>query len=56
MQNLDGKHWSLSKVNNKLYSLLQDAVATIYNVSVDKQMNLKEAALAVAMERLLQVR
>lgn len=56
MQNLDGKHWSLTKVNKKLYSLLQDAVATIYDVSVDKHMNLKEAALAVAMDRLLQSR
>lgn len=56
MQNLDGKHWSLNKVNKTLYSLLQDAVATIYNVSIDKHMNLKEAALAVAMERLLQSR
>lgn len=56
MQNLDRKHWSLTKVNKKLYSLLQDAVATIYDVSVDKHMNLKEAALAVAMERLLQSR
>ncbi len=54
MQNLDDKHWSLSKVNKTLYSLLQDAVATIYDASVDKHMNLKEAALAVAMQRLLQ--
>jgi glutamate dehydrogenase/leucine dehydrogenase len=54
LQNLDDKHWPLKKVNTKLYSLLQDAVATIYNTSVDKRMNLKEAALAVAITRLLQ--
>ena len=53
LQNLDGKHWSLNKVNTKLYSLLQDSVSTIYNVSIDKHMNLKEAALAVAIDRLL---
>ena len=54
LQNLDDNHWPLKKVNTKLYSLLQDAVATIYNASVDKHMNLKEAALAVAITRLLQ--
>jgi len=53
-QNLEGKHWPLTKVNKMLFSLLQDAVATIYDAAKDNNMNLKEAALAVAMQRLVQ--
>ena len=53
LQNLAGEHWTEKVVNTKLNSLLVDAVATIYDASKTNNMNLKEAALSVAMQRLL---
>lgn len=56
LQNLAGEHWTAKRVNKQLNDLLKDAVATIYDRSVKDKMNLKEAALAVAMERLIEAR
>ena len=56
LQNLQGEHWSLQKVNKMLNSILKEAVAAIYDTAQKQNLNLKEAALAVAMERLLQSR
>lgn len=56
LQNLSGEHWSANKVNVQLNSLLKEAVANIYDRSLSQKLNLKEAALAIAIERLLAVR
>ena len=56
LQNLANEHWPVEKVNAQLNSLLKEAVANIHDRSVSKGLNLKEAALAVAIERLLAAR
>ena len=53
LQNLAGEHWTETAVNKQLKSLLVDATANIYDRSINDKLNIKEAALAVAIERLL---
>ena len=53
LQNLNQEHWTKNKVNKQLNSLLKEAVINIFDRSVSSKMNIKEAALAVAMERIL---
>ncbi len=55
MQNIQGEHWTESDVNKRLRSLLVDATATIFDRAQSNKSNIKEAALMVAMERLLSV-
>ncbi len=56
LQNLNQEHWTINKVNKQLNSLLKEAVINIFDRSVSSKMNIKEAALAVAMERILMAR
>ncbi|MEI7631732.1 MAG: Glu/Leu/Phe/Val dehydrogenase [bacterium] len=56
LQNLNQEHWTKNKVNKQLNSLLKEAVINIFDRSVSSKMNIKEAALAVAMERILMAR
>lgn len=53
-QNLASQHWELDDVNKKLKQILSKATVGIYNRSLNDNLNLKEAALATAMERLLE--
>jgi glutamate dehydrogenase/leucine dehydrogenase len=52
MQNKHGEHWTEVAVNTKLGVYLRDATAKIYTVSERRGMSLKDAAFAVAIERL----
>lgn len=52
LQNRAGEHWSEAKVNNQLEDYLVKAADAIYSRSKNQKMTLKEAAFAVALERL----
>ncbi len=52
-QNLQGEKWSLSTVNEKLNTYLVNATKTIYTRAENDKTNLKEAAFAVATERIV---
>ena len=52
VQNRAGEHWSEDKVNSELESLLVKAAGNVYAVSDAKKLTLKEAAFALAIERL----
>ncbi len=54
LQNKQGEHWSLEKVNTTMEKYMVTAVEDIYNFSVKQQVPLKEAALMLALERLLE--
>ncbi len=52
-QNLAGEHWTEAVVNEKLESYLTKATDAIYAVTESENMTLKEAALTVAIRRIL---
>lgn len=52
-QNLAGEHWHVKDVNKELEKLLVDATQTIYARSQKEQVNLKQSAMIVALERLV---
>lgn len=53
LQNAEGEHWDLEKVNDTMKEYMVAAVENTYNFSVKKNVPLKEAALMLALERLL---
>ncbi len=54
LQNLQGEHWTEDKVNKMLEKLLHEATTHVYNEANTRQISLKEAAMIVAIERILQ--
>lgn len=55
-QNLKDEHWDEERVNNELDRYIKTAVNTIYQESEKRGLDLKLAALAVGMERILAAR
>lgn len=53
LQNLEGEHWTEEKVNTKLETLLHDATTHIYTEANTRHISLKEAAMIVAIQRIL---
>lgn len=53
LQNKQGEHWPEVRVNKKLTEFMQCAVDDMLTTAKAKEMNLKEAAYTVAIERLL---
>lgn len=53
VQNLDGEHWELARVNESLEKYLTTATKDIFARADADNTNLKEAAFAVATERLI---
>lgn len=53
LQNRAGEHWSEAKVNSQLEDYLVKATDEVYDRSASQKMTLKEAAFAVAMDRLV---
>lgn len=56
LQNKNNEQWTESRVNKELDDYLVKATKAIYTYSEQKGVSLKEAALAVAIERLLAAR
>ncbi len=52
-QNLAGESWSEDEVNNKLRDCLSIATKNVYKRSQDENIGLKEAAILIAVERLV---
>ncbi len=53
LQNMKGEHWSLDKVNTTMEKYMVAAVENTYNFSLKSGVPLKEAALMLALERLI---
>jgi glutamate dehydrogenase/leucine dehydrogenase len=53
LQNAEGEHWSLDKVNDTMKDYMVSAVENTYNFSVKKNVPLKEAALMLGLQRLI---
>lgn len=53
LQNVSEEHWDEKTVNTKLYGYLKPATVEIFKRSQTEKVGLKEAALMVAIERLL---
>jgi len=53
LQNKQGEHWTEAEVNKQLEEYLVKATNRIYDMAQKRSMTLKEAALAVAIERLV---
>lgn len=53
VQNTKGEHWSLEKVNSTLKRYMVSAVNDTYDFSLKAKVPLKEAALMLALERLI---
>lgn len=56
LQNRAGEHWKTDVVNAKLHDMLVNATEEIYRYSVANKITLKEAAFAVAIQRILKRR
>lgn len=54
LQNKKGEHWSLAKVNKTLEKYMVTAVEDTYNFSKKEKVPLKEAAVMLAIERLVE--
>ncbi len=54
LQNKSGEHWSEAEVNSRLEKYLVSAVKESYALSMAKNISLKEAAFAKAIERIIQ--
>lgn len=52
-QNLDGEHWDEAKVNKELERYLVDATKAIWSEHEKQQVPLEEAAMRVALQRLI---
>ena len=53
LQNAEGEHWSLDKVNDTMKEYMVTAVENTYKFSVKNNVPLKEAAFMLALERLM---
>ncbi len=53
LQNKQGEHWETGRVNKKLHNYLVNATSVISKRAVHDKVSLKEAAMMVAIERLL---
>jgi glutamate dehydrogenase/leucine dehydrogenase len=53
LQNAEGEHWSLDKVNASMKEYMVTAVENTYNFSVKAGVPLKEAALMLGLKRLI---
>lgn len=53
LQNLANEHWTEAEVNSKLTAYLTEATQSIYARAQKENLNLKEAALMIAIERVL---
>jgi glutamate dehydrogenase len=53
LQNAEREHWSLERVNEELEDYMITAVSDTYDFSVRHRVPLKEAALMLALERLI---
>ena len=53
LQNMNNEHWDEDTVNKKLYDYLKSATDAIYSRARKEKTTLKEAAMMVAIERLL---
>jgi glutamate dehydrogenase len=53
LQNAENERWSLERVNEELEDYMVTAVTDMYEFSVKHQVPLKEAALMLALERLI---
>ena len=51
-QNLKGEHWSEDKVNAELKEYMESAVKSVQSISEQKDLSLKEAAIAHALQKL----
>lgn len=51
-QNLDGEHWSIDKVNDKLAAYMKPAVKATYEAAKEHDTDLKSAAFIIALKRL----
>lgn len=56
LQNLEGQSWSAKKVDKSLKIYMSEAVGSVYDYAEQKDIPLKEAALALAITRLLESR
>jgi glutamate dehydrogenase (NADP+) len=54
MQNKKGEHWAESAVTTRLEKYIKQSVNDIYNYASGHKLGLKEAAFAVAIQKLLQ--
>lgn len=54
VQNRQDEHWSLEDVNTKLEAYMVTAIEDTYNFSLKEKVPLKEAALMLALERLIE--
>ncbi len=53
LQNAEGEHWSLAKVNEQMEEYMIAAIEDVYNFSVERQVPIKEAAVMLGLERLI---
>ena len=56
LQNKSDEHWSKEKVNQELERYLTKAVSRAYQFSESQKVSLKEAAFALAIQRILEAR
>jgi glutamate dehydrogenase/leucine dehydrogenase len=54
LQNLQGERWTEEKVNTMLEELLHEAATYIYKEAQSRHISLKEAAIIVAIQRILE--
>jgi glutamate dehydrogenase/leucine dehydrogenase len=54
LQNKQGEHWGLAKVNRLMEKYMVTAVEDTYNFSQKESVSLKEAALMLALQRLIE--
>ncbi len=54
LQNKQGEHWSLEKVNDTMEKYMVKAIEDTYNFSLKENVPLKEAATMLAIERLIE--
>lgn len=56
LQNRADEKWSVNKVDEELKKYMNDAVESIYNYSKEKGITIKEAALSLAITRIIESR
>lgn len=54
LQNINNEHWTEKQVNDQLADYIKKAVQEMYDYATVHQLGLKEAALAVALQKLVQ--
>lgn len=55
VQNRQGHHWPLVKVQNELKQIMNAAAGEVYQLSKDKSLTLRQAAFALALQRIVKV-